>query len=143
MIGAGAAIRFLERVGLEAIGEHDRSLNERVTEALASEPRVHLLGPASPKSRPSIFAFTLDGIDPHDAAIFLDSGHNVMVRSGMHCAHSWYAERGIPGNVRASFYLYNNAEDVERLIAGVQELLQLLPGAARASATKRRVAAAR
>jgi selenocysteine lyase/cysteine desulfurase len=67
----------------------------------------------------------------------------VMVRSGMHCAHSWYAERGIPGNVRASFYLYNTPEDTDRLLTGIRELLQLLPGAAHASATKRRAAVAR
>ncbi|MCI4323112.1 MAG: cysteine desulfurase [Thermoplasmata archaeon] len=143
VLGAGAAIRFLERVGVENISEHDRQLNERVTRALDGEPRVHLLGPTKTRDRPSIFAFTLDGIDPHDAAIFLDTGHNVMVRSGMHCAHSWYAERGIPGNVRASFYLYNTPEDTDRLLAGIREMLQLLPGAAHASATKRRVAAAR
>jgi cysteine desulfurase / selenocysteine lyase len=127
VIGAHAALDYLDRVGLESVEARQADLNARVSAAFAGEPRVHVLGPSDPKRRPSIFAFTLDGIDPHDAALFLDEGHDVMVRSGMHCVHSWYERRGIPGNVRASFYFYNDRHDAEALIAGVRELLERLP----------------
>lgn len=127
VLGAAEGVRFLERVGLDVVERHDRALNERVTRALSDEPRVRVLGPAAPAQRPSVYAFTVDGVDPHDAALFLDEGHGVMVRSGRHCVHSWYATRGLDGNVRASFYLYNDDSDADRLIAGVRELLARVP----------------
>ena len=127
IIGAGAALRYLAELDPAEMREHELDLNERFTRAFAGEPRVRFLGPSSPRERPSIAAFTLEGVDPHDAALFLDEGHGVLVRSGRHCVHSWYAERGIPGNVRASFYLYNSLADVDALIAGVRELLDRLP----------------
>jgi len=135
VLGARAGLAFLDRVGLEAVERQQRTLNEQVGRGLEDEPRVHLLGPPEPADRPSIFAFTLDGVDPHDAALFLDEGHGVLVRSGMHCVHSYYAARGLPGNVRASFYLYNDRRDAEKLVAGVRELLDRIPGRSRPSGT--------
>jgi cysteine desulfurase / selenocysteine lyase len=134
VVGAHAALDYLGRVGPEAIAAQQAALNRRVTSALAGEPRVVVLGPTDPGERPSIFAFTLDGIDPHDAALFLDEGHGVMVRSGMNCVHSWYERRGLSGNVRASFYLYNDRRDADALVAGLTELLERLPGTTGTSA---------
>jgi cysteine desulfurase / selenocysteine lyase len=134
VIGAHAALDYLAEVGPEEIAAQQATLNRRVTSALAGEPRVRPLGPTDPDERPSIFAFALDGIDPHDAALFLDEGHDVMVRSGMHCVHSWYERRGLPGNVRASFYLYNNRSDADALVDGLTELLERLPGTTGTSA---------
>lgn len=127
VIGAHAAVAFLEAAGRDEIRRHDRGLNERVTRALAGEPRVHLLGPPDPAQRPSIFAFHLDGVDPHDGALFLDAGHGVFVRSGMNCVHSWYERHGLSGNLRASFYLYNTKRDADRLVTGIRELLAKVP----------------
>lgn len=127
VIGAHAGLDYLTRVGFDEVQAQQYAVNARVTSALAGEPRLHILGPADPRVRSSIFAFTLDGIDPHDVAVFLDEGHDVMVRSGMHCVHSFYSRRGLPGNVRASFYFYNDRSDADRLIAGVRELLEKVP----------------
>ena len=134
VIGAHAALDYLAAVGPEEIAGQQAALNRRVTSALAGEKRVAPLGPSDPDDRPSIFAFALDGIDPHDAALFLDEGHDVMVRSGMHCVHSWYERRGLPGNVRASFYLYNDRHDADALVGGLTELLERLPGTTGTSA---------
>lgn len=127
VIGAHAGIRFLAETGLEAIAEHDRSLNEWVTRELAGEPRITVLGPADPRQRPTIFAFAVRGVDPSDVALFLDEGYDVMVRSGRHCVHSWYERRQLPGNARASFYMYNNQDDARALVAGVRELMERVP----------------
>ncbi len=130
VLGAAAGLRYLERtVGLDEVEPHETRLNRRVTRALADEPRVHPMGPADPAARPSIYSFTLDGVDPNDAALFLDEGYRVMLRSGMHCVHSWYRERGLPGSIRASFYLYTTPEDVDTLVEGVRELLSRVPAA--------------
>jgi cysteine desulfurase / selenocysteine lyase len=130
VIGAHAAVDYLGRVGLAEVESRQRELNERVTRAFAGEPRVRVFGPADPRERPSIFAFALDGIDPNDAAVFLDEGHDVMVRSGMHCVHSFYERRGLPGNVRASFYFYNDRRDADALVRGLEELLERIPATA-------------
>jgi cysteine desulfurase / selenocysteine lyase len=135
VLGAHAALDFLDRVGPETIESRELSANERITAAFAGLPRVRLLGPADPRDRPSILAFTLDGVDPHDAAVFLDEGHGVMVRSGMHCVHSFYERRGLPGNVRASFYLYTDRADAEALVRGVEELLERMPAGRALSGT--------
>jgi cysteine desulfurase/selenocysteine lyase len=127
VLGAAVGVDFLRRAGLDEVESHDRAINARVTRGLEGEERVHRLGPADPAARPSVFAFAIDGVDPHDAALFLDEGHGVMVRSGRHCVHSWYAERALDGNVRASFYLYTNTDDADRLLEGVRELLARLP----------------
>ena len=129
LLGARAAIEYLERFGRDEIAAREIDLNRRVTRALAGEPRVHVLGPPDPASRPSIFAFTLDGIDPNDAAVFLDEGFRVMVRSGQHCVHSFYERHGLVGNVRASFYLYNDRTDADTLVRGIRELLDRIPPA--------------
>ena len=126
-IAAAAGLDYLARVGLEAVRAREVAVNQRVSAALEGERRFHRIGPADPALRPSVLAFSLDGIDPHDAALFLDEGYGVMVRSGMHCVHSYYALRGLSGNVRASFYLYNGAEDGDALVRGVRELLQRVP----------------
>lgn len=128
VIGAHAGIEYLTRAGLAEIEAHQRELNARVTRAFAGQPRLRLLGPPDPRDRPSIFAFALEGIDPHDAAVFLDEAYDVMVRSGMHCVHSFYERRGLTGNVRASFYLYNDRHDADTLVRGVEELLDRIPG---------------
>lgn len=128
VLGLGAAIRFLRRAGPREIAQHDRSLNDQATRELAGEPGLRLLGPAAARQRPSILAFDVQGVNPHDIALFLDSGYGVLVRSGQHCVHSWYSRHGLTGNVRASFYLYNDRKDVERLTRGVRELLGHLRG---------------
>lgn len=127
VLGAHAAIRFLEGVGLDEIRSHDQSLNDRVSRELKDESRLHVLGPPGVADRPSIFAFHVNGVDPNDGALFLDAGHGVLVRSGMHCVHSWYSKRHLPGNIRASFYLYNTRRDADRLVAGVRELISQVP----------------
>lgn len=134
VIGAAEGLAFLRRVGLGAVEAQQLALNRRVSRSLEDEPRVAVLGPARAEDRPSVFAFTLEGIDPNDAALYLDEGHEVLVRSGMHCVHSFYTERGLTGNVRASFYLYNDLADADRLVEGIRELLRLLP-AGRTSGT--------
>lgn len=132
IIGAHAGLRYLERIGLDAVESAQRTLNRTVTEELADLDRVHVLGPADARERPSIFGFTIDGVDPHDAALFLDEGWGVLVRSGMHCVHSWYQRRGLAGSIRASFYFYNNRQDVRALVRGVRELVERVPRAAAA-----------
>ena len=103
IVGAVAGLDYLAKVGFDSVEATELSANQWVSHELADDPRVSLLGPKDPRERASIFAFALEGIDPDDAALFLDEGWDVLVRSGMHCVHSWYEGRGLNGKVRASF----------------------------------------
>lgn len=122
VLGARAAVDYLSKLGMDRIGPHHQRLQRLAVQGLREVPGLRFLGPPDPSERGSIVAFVMAGVDPHDVALFLDEGHGVLVRSGMNCVHAWYRARGLTGNARASFYVYTDETDVERLVAGVREL---------------------
>ena len=125
IIGAGAAIDYIERIGRKKIKKHEVRLNEYVTNELKDDDRISIIGPRSASGRGGIFSFNIGRMNPHDVALYLDNYANILVRSGMHCVHSWFNERGIPGSIRASFYLYNNREDAEVFVEAINRLLDI------------------
>jgi cysteine desulfurase / selenocysteine lyase len=127
VIGAHVGLQYLDRVGLSEIRAHLIGLNRRISQELRDEPRIRPIGPAAPEDRPSIFAFDVAGVDPHDVALFLDTGYSVMVRSGMHCVHSWYQRHHLPGNVRASLSFYNDQRDIATFVTALRELVRRVP----------------
>ncbi|MFQ6106502.1 MAG: aminotransferase class V-fold PLP-dependent enzyme [Thermoplasmata archaeon] len=112
IIGAGAAIDYLSRIGMDNVRNHGEALNRRATKLLEDLPGVEILGP-SVESRGAILPFNMKGLDPHDIAMILDEVASIMIRSGMHCVHSWFNAHGVKGCARASFYIYNNDEEVD------------------------------
>jgi cysteine desulfurase/selenocysteine lyase len=125
LAGVTPAIRYLRSVGIEAIHHHETALARSVHETLAHERSLHLLG-APLETRSGIVSFSLEKIDPHALAILLEDKHGILVRSGDHCLHSWFNARGIPGAVRASFYLYNTQAEADAFASAVRGLLALL-----------------
>ena len=118
-VGLGAAIAYLDGIGLDRVAAHGHALAEAARARLAAIPGVILHGPADPAARSGVVAFTLAGTQPRDVAGVLD-GAGVAVRAGQHCCQPLLGALGLPSLVRASFYLYNTEEDVERLAAGVE-----------------------
>jgi cysteine desulfurase/selenocysteine lyase len=116
-VGLGAAVEFLERLGMDAVWEHDRDLVSYAMKRLLAVPDVRILGPGADR-RGAVVAFTLGSIHAHDVATVLDAG-NVAVRAGHHCAMPLHQRLGIPASVRASFHCYNTHADVDALIAGL------------------------
>lgn len=112
-IGLGAAIEYLERVGLEAIQEHEQRLTRRAHEVLRELSGVRILGPP-PGDKAGIVSFTLEGIHAHDVAQLLDR-RGIAVRAGHHCAMPLHKRLGIMASTRASFYFYNTLDEVEQL----------------------------
>ena len=119
-IGLGAAIEYLDRVGLDAIGEHERLLTRRAHEVLGSISGVRLLGPP-PEEKGGIVSFVLDRIHPHDVAQLLDR-HGVAIRAGHHCAMPLHRRFGIAASSRASFYFYNTLEEIDRLGEALEQV---------------------
>jgi cysteine desulfurase/selenocysteine lyase len=117
-IALGAAVEFLERIGLESIARHDAELVQAAYDALAEVDGVHILGPV-PKERGSLISFTVDGVHPHDLAQLLDR-RGIAIRAGHHCAQPLHNQLGIVASARCSFYLYNTAQEVKMLAEGIQ-----------------------
>lgn len=112
-IGLGAAIDYLAAVGIDAIHDHEMALTRRAHEVLAEIEGVRIIGPAL-EHKAGIVTFVLDGIHPHDASHMLDRA-GVAVRAGHHCTQPLHARLGLTATTRASFYLYNTLEEVDRL----------------------------
>jgi len=118
-IGLGAAVDWIQGIGMDAIRTHEQAL---VTEALsrlgAEVPGLSVQGPAAASDRGALVSFVLDGAHPHDIADIL--GHDgVCVRAGHHCAQPLMRRLGVPATTRASFAVHNSSTDVDRLIEGL------------------------
>ena len=126
-IGLGAAIDYLEGLGMDAVREHERYLFERAWAALGEIPGVRRFGPDDSAIHAGVISFVLDGIHPHDVATVFDS-EGVAVRAGHHCAQPVMLRYDIPATTRASFYVYNDLDDVEALSAAIMATQQLFGG---------------
>ncbi len=126
IIGLGAAFKYLQEVGFDAIQKQERLVNQAITQALKDLPGLTLLGPADPAQRGGVFSFYIEGIDSHRIALMLDQMAGVMVRSGQHCVHSWFNAHQIKGSVRASFYFYNTLEEAELFTSNLKKIRKVL-----------------
>lgn len=124
-IGLGAAIHYLEKtISFDELKKLEASLCTQLIDGLQQFDRVHILGPVDQlKKSGHLVSFTIDGLHPHDIAAFLDT-QGICVRSGHFCAQPLINKLGYNGAVRASFYLYNTKEDVDRLVQGIKQLLE-------------------
>lgn len=126
IIGLGEAVRYLEKVEFEDVNKQESTLNKFISDEILNIPRLHIIGPEDPSKRGGIVSFYIDGVDHHQVALMLDESANIMVRSGQHCVHSWFASRRIAGSVRASLYFYNTLEEAEIFIKSLKKVLQVL-----------------
>jgi len=122
-IGLGAAINFLESIGMDLVHQHEQHLVSYALERLAEVPGVRVYGPAA-EQRGGVTSFTLADIHPHDVAQILDQD-GIAVRAGHHCAMPIHERFCIPATTRASFYLYNTTEEVDKLIEGLYKVRQI------------------
>lgn len=119
-VGLGAALEYLENIGLESIHAHEIALTGRLIEGLLKIEGVKIFGPTDLKMRGGVVAFTVENLHPHDVGQYLDS-IGIAVRTGHHCAWPLNKKFGVNATVRASIYLYNTEEDIDALIEGVRE----------------------
>jgi len=118
-VGLGAAIDYLNEVGIEAIEAHEQELAAVALERLGEIEGVTLYGPPADR-RAGIVSFNVEGIHPHDVAQVLDS-EGVAIRAGHHCCQPLMTRLGVAATNRASFYLYSVPEEIDRLVEGVQK----------------------
>ncbi len=118
-IGMGAAVDFLLEVGMEAIAAHERDLLLYALDQVGSIPGIRIYGPESVDEHSAVVSFTLGDAHPHDISTILDS-EGIAVRAGHHCAQLVMKHFGVAATARASFYLYNTTDDVDRLVEGLE-----------------------
>jgi cysteine desulfurase / selenocysteine lyase len=122
-VGFGAAIDYLQSVGMDAIAAHEHEITEYALERLEEIPGVNLFGPSADK-KGGVASFTFDGVHPHDVAQILDRD-GIAVRAGHHCAQPLHEKYGIPATSRASFYLYNTKGEVDMLVNGLYKVKEM------------------
>ncbi|HEX6987223.1 MAG TPA: cysteine desulfurase [Planctomycetaceae bacterium] len=121
-IGLAAACEYLDALGLDRIERHERELVRYALHRLADVPGVTVHGPTSCRDRAGSVSFTVRGLEAHAVARILSDRDDIFVRSGYHCAQPLHEAFGLPPTVRASFYLYNDAEEIDRLAAALGRL---------------------
>ena len=124
MIGAGAAIDYLAKLDMNAVQEHEVKLNKIMTSGVKGLNGIEIIGPEDAKLRGGICSLLLHELPVHDIAILLDEAAAVMVRSGQHCVHSWFNDRGhTNGSLRASAYMYNTEEEARLFSDTLEEIV--------------------
>ncbi|MDE3246543.1 MAG: aminotransferase class V-fold PLP-dependent enzyme, partial [Acidobacteriota bacterium] len=121
-IGLGAAIDYLNALGLDRIAAHERELLEYATSELGKIEGLRIIGTAPDKA--SVLSFVLEGIHPHDVGSILDH-EGVVVRAGHHCAQPVMKRFNIPATTRASFAYFNDQDDVDALVAAIRQVKEI------------------
>lgn len=122
VIGLGAAIDYIEELGMDRIEVWEAELLEYATRRLEALPKVRLVGTAEHKA--AVLSFVVSGVHPHDVGTILDQ-EGIAVRSGHHCAQPVMDRFGVPATTRASLAFYNTKEDVDALVRGIEKVLEI------------------
>jgi cysteine desulfurase / selenocysteine lyase len=126
-VGLGAAIDYLNDLGMDRVWAHEREIVEYALDALREVPGLRLFGPSDAQARSGVISFDLGGVHPHDIAEILNR-HNVAVRAGHHCTQPLMQALGVPATARASFYLYSTCDDVDRLVTALADVQRIFGG---------------
>jgi len=122
-IGLGAAVDYLEQVGMDAVAAHEAEIIVYALERLEEIPGVSVFGPPA-EYKGGVASFMLSGVHPHDISQVLDT-YGVAIRAGHHCAMPLHEKFGLPATARASFYLYNEMEEVDRLVNAIYKVKEI------------------
>ncbi len=122
-VGLRVAVEYLNALGMDAVRAHEREITGYALDRLAGVPGITLYGPVG-EDRAGVVSFTLADVHPHDIASILDS-EGIAVRAGHHCAQPLMERLGLVATTRASFYIYNTEEDVDRLVDGLMTVRRI------------------
>jgi cysteine desulfurase / selenocysteine lyase len=119
-VGMGAAVDYLVSIGMQAISDHEHAVMSYALDRLEEIPGVWVFGPEA-KYKGGVTSFTLEGVHPHDISQILDQ-YGVAIRAGHHCAMPLHEKFNLPATARASYYLYNTQEEVDRMIEAIYKV---------------------
>lgn len=124
VIAFGAAIDYLQDIGMDTIFAYEEELVVAGLEKLLAIKDLNLLGPHEPKDRGAVFAFDIPGLHPHDVASIFDEMH-ICIRAGHHCAQPLHEKCGVAASNRASLYFYNTIDDINTLVKGIAKAREI------------------
>jgi cysteine desulfurase / selenocysteine lyase len=119
-IGLGVAVDYLTQLGMPRVREHERGLIDYGLERLQDVSGITLYGPRDPEIHGGAISFSIAGVHPHDLATLIDR-EGIAVRAGHHCTQPLMDRLGVPATTRASFYIYNEAGEIDLLVSGIQK----------------------
>lgn len=122
------AIDYLNNIGMSRVWAHEREIVAYALEAMREVPEMRIFGPTDAQARSGVISFALGDLHPHDVSEVLNA-HNVAVRAGHHCTQPLMKALGVTATTRASFYLYNTTEDVDRLVEALHDVRRIFAGA--------------
>jgi len=120
VVGFGAAVDYLEKIGMENIRKHEIYLTEYALESMQSLKYITIYGPMDSKFRGGVISFNIADIHPHDLATIMND-HGIAIRSGHHCAQVLMQRLDVPATSRASFYIYNTKEEIDKFVNAIKE----------------------
>lgn len=120
-VGLMAAVKYLKDVGMENVKEHEKILTEYAIRRMQEHEKIMIYGPKDASLKCGILPFNVEGLSSHDVALFLDS-YGIMIRSGFHCAQPLHEMFKLKSTARASFYIYNTREEIDRLVEVLKEI---------------------
>ena len=120
VVGFGAAVDYLEKIGMENIRKHEICLTEYALESMQSLKYITIYGPMDSKFRGGVISFNIADIHPHDLATIMND-HGIAIRSGHHCAQVLMQRLDVPATSRASFYIYNTKEEIDKFVNAIKE----------------------
>lgn len=123
-IGLGAAVDYLNKIGLENIWQHEQELIAYTLERIKSIPQITIFGPKAAKEKCGVLAFNLKDIHPHDLASVFDE-NGLAIRAGHHCAQVLMKRLGVNATARASFYVYNDKTDIDKMIEAINKAIKI------------------
>lgn len=126
-VGLGAAIDYLNSLGMDAVRRHEVELTEYALNALSGVKDLMIFGPMDSSVRGGVISFNLFDIHPHDVGTILDQ-QGIAIRAGHHCCQPLMNWLDVPGTARASFYIYNTREEVDALVAGLERVKEVMGG---------------
>lgn len=122
-VGFGAAIEYLQGVGMESIAAHEHAIVAYAMDRLAEIPGLRMIGPVA-EHRGGVIAFTMQGVHPHDISQILDAD-GIAIRAGHHCAMPLHEKYNLPATARASFYLYTSLQEVDKLAEALNKVIKV------------------
>lgn len=124
--GWSAAIKYMEKIGMDNLRRHEQELVEYTLNELKAIKEIEIYGPLDPKKRGGLVAFNVGNLNPHDVAAILDERENIMVRSGHHCVMPMHRKLGLEGSVRVSYHCYNTKKEIDQLVNTLKQIAKLL-----------------
>ena len=121
-VGLGVAIDYLSSIGMENVRQHEKELITYALDKLKEIPGLEIIGPTNPEIRGGVATFTMKDIHPHDIGTILDQ-RGIAIRTGHHCGMPYHKKLGLSATSRASFYIYNDYNDIDKLIEGMNDVI--------------------